>query len=316
MSSAPDHGWHQPVPGPSVTLGWRVLHSWWLLLPLLGFGCLGGFGFLYVGIRTRRAAWWVPGIVYTVLGWGSFILVGESDQESAVSDWAVGLLLAVWAGGILHAALINSSWLRWRAGHRPWYQQPTAVPWPGGPYPPGTLAPPPGAAFPAGPAAVAPTSGGYAPVSPGYPPVVSPAYPPVAGTNPPPADPTYAYGAPPADPTLAAHPGGYFAAGPVAAPVPPAAPPPVPSQQRPTNPLDVNAAEPHELASLPGFDAARAAQVVGERERRGGFGSLAEFAAAANLAPHEYARLRDVLVCAPPAPPAPGQLPHGRVLDV
>ncbi|MER7334894.1 MULTISPECIES: helix-hairpin-helix domain-containing protein [unclassified Micromonospora] len=304
-----------------------MLHSWWLLLPLLGCSCLGGLGFIYVGLRARRAAWWIPGIVYTLVGWTAFVLVGESDKESAVSDWAVGALLAVTAAGILHALLINSAWLRWRAGHRPWYAPQQAAPWPGGPYPPGPLAPPPGLTA-AGPF---PPATGYPPATPAYPsaspayPSASPAYPPgspaypSASAYPLPTYPPVSAGSPPspppADPTLVPHqPADYFGPGPVAAPV---SPPGQPVAGRPSGgPVDVNAAGQDDLAALPGFDPRRAGQVVAERGRRGGFGSLAEFAVAANLAPHEYARLRDVLVCAPPAGPTPGQPPPGRVLDV
>lgn len=341
MSSVPDQGWGAPppVPGPAtpaVSLKWRLLHSWWLLLPALGFSCLGGFGFLYVGLRARRPAWWIPGIVYLVVGWAAFIVVGESDQESALSDWAVGVVLAIWMGSILHAALINPAWLRWRASYRPWYQQPTgAVPWPGGAYPPGPLAPPPGAApaqpatawqYPPGSPAYPPGSSPYPSGSPAYP-AASPVYPPAPSAYPayPPGSPAYppapAYppGSPLPDPTLPAQPpGDFYGAGPVAAPVPAPGQPaaaPVPGQPASPAPVDVNTAGPAEFAALPGFDAQRARQVLTERGRLGGFSSLAEFAGAANLAPHEYARLRDLLVCAPPVPPAPGQ-PSGRVLDV
>ncbi|MFG3697644.1 helix-hairpin-helix domain-containing protein [Micromonospora sp. NPDC047620] len=309
------------------SLKWRVLHSWWLLLPLFGCSCLGGFGFIYVGLRAGRPAWWIPGIVYTVVGWTSFVVVGETDKEAAASDWAVGALLAVTAAGILHAALINSAWLRWRAGHRPWYAPQPAAPWPGGPYPPGPLAPPPGSApagaftpatgpYPPGSPVHAPASSAYPPASPAFPPgspgyPSAPAYPPSAPTYP--LMPT---GSPPADPTMVPHqPVDYYGTGPAAAPV---SRPGEPVTGRPSGgPVDVNAAGHDDLAALPGFDPHRAQQVLAERDRRGGFGSLAEFAAAANLAPHEYARLRDVLVCAPLAGPAPGhQPPLGRVLDV
>lgn len=307
MSSAPSPGWAPPpagpTAGPAVSPRWRLLHSWWLLLPIFGMSCLGGFGFLYVGLRARRAAWWIPGIVYTLLGWTAFVVVGESDEESAVSDWAVGLLLAVWAATILHGALINSAWLRWRAAYRPWYaQQAGATPWPGGAYPTGPLAPPPGG-HPGHP--VAATSGPYPSSSP-YPPT-SPPYP---STSPPYPSTSPGFAPTSPDPTMAAQPpGGYFGAGPVAAPVPSQPAPP-------SGPVDVNTARMEEFAALPGFDPQRARHVLDERHRRGGFASLAEFAAVANLAPHEYARLRDVLVCAPPAAPAPGQPPYGRVLDV
>ncbi|SCF34050.1 Helix-hairpin-helix motif-containing protein [Micromonospora viridifaciens] len=312
MSSAPDQGWGgpPPVPGPAApaaSLGWRLLHSWWLLLPALGFSCLGGIGFLYVGLRARRPAWWIPGIVYLVLGWAAFIVVGESDRESALSDWAAGAVLAIWIGSILHAALINPAWLRWRAGYRPWYQQPAgAASWPGGQDPSGPLAPPPAAApgVPDQPS----TAWQCPPGSPAYPPT-TPAYPPASSAYPP-ASPGYAPAAPAPDPTfLAQPPADFYGPGPAAAPVP------APGQPASPTLIDVNTAGPAEFAALPGFDAQRAHQLLNERDRRGGFSSLAEFAGAANLAPHEYARLRDLLVCAPPVPPAPGQ-PGGRVLDV
>ncbi len=332
MSNAPDPGWphppagHPPVPPsgagpgaapPAASLKWRLLHSWWLLLPILGMSCLGGFGFIYVGFRAKRAAWWIAGIAYTLIGWTAFILVGESD--TAIKEWATGAVLAIWMATIVHAVLINSSWLRWRAGFRPWHAaSPAAGSAAGGAYPPGTLAPPPGLS-PATPAAQSPN---HPPTSPAYPPTpsmqspASPAYPPTSPAYPPaypPASPAYPSAGPGSDPATAAYPtGAYFGPGPVAAPVPAQGQPAAASAGQ----LDVNAARLDDLAALPGFDPQRARYVLTERDRRGGFGGLPEFAAAANLAPHEYARLRDRLVCTPPTGPAPGQPPQGRVLDV
>jgi DNA uptake protein ComE-like DNA-binding protein len=84
--------------------------------------------------------------------------------------------------------------------------------------------------------------------------------------------------------------------------------------------VDVNSAGVDELAALPGFDEARARHVLTQREASRGFGSLAQFAAVAGLAPHEFARVRGVLVCTPIPAPAPGPddgpPPYGRVLDV
>jgi DNA uptake protein ComE-like DNA-binding protein len=80
--------------------------------------------------------------------------------------------------------------------------------------------------------------------------------------------------------------------------------------------VDINTAGLDQLAALPGFDTSRAQNVLAERARRGGFGSVAEFAAVAGLAPHEYAPLRDLLVCSPPPGPYGGPPPQGRVVDV
>ncbi|TCB90984.1 hypothetical protein E0H26_26205 [Micromonospora zingiberis] len=294
MSSAPEPGWpHSPAghpsaghpsaghppaghpsagqtPPPAASFSWRLKHSWWLLLPVLGLSCLGGVGFLYVGLRARRPAWWIAGIGYLLIGWTAFILTGEAQRGSGLADWMAGLVLVVWITSIVHAFMINSAWLRWRAGYRPWYTEQR----PGGPsgaYPPGTLAPPPGLS-PATPPAQ-PTSPGFAPVG------------------------------------SAQQAAAYYGPGPAAATGPA-------QGAGPVGPLDVNAARLDDLAALPGFDPQRARQVLTERDRRGGFGSLTEFTAAAGLAPHEYARLRDLLVCPPPGRPAAGQPPQGRVLDV
>lgn len=278
MSTAPDGGWSPGWPGPAASpaanVWWRVRHSWWLLLPILGFSCLGGLGFIYVGVRARRPAWWLSGIGYLIAGWVGFVVAGSTDQESAVSDWFLGVFMASWLAGIVHACLINSAWLRWRAGYRPWWYAAPAG-WPGG-YPPGPLAPPPGA--PGSPVVGPPTFG-----------VPSPA--------------------------------NYWGPGPATTPVPPTVAPPGADPARPgvaAAPVDVNAAGAEQLAALPGFDAARVARVLAAREARRGFGSVAEFVAAAGLAPHEYARLRDILVCAPPTGPVTGHpgMPSGRVLDI
>ena len=69
-------------------------------------------------------------------------------RRGSAGSWAVGLWVAVWIAGIVHACLINSSWLQWRAHYIPWYAEPTAPPptWQGA-----TPFAPPAPAFPASP---------------------------------------------------------------------------------------------------------------------------------------------------------------------
>ncbi|MFU8870353.1 type II secretion system protein GspK [Micromonospora sp. SL4-19] len=340
MSTGPDGGWPAYPPGPPAAAygpgapatpiadtnpagdwRWRLLHSWWLLLPALGCGCLGGFGFIYVGLRARRPAWWISGIGYALLGWAAFVVVGAADEQSVLSDVAAAATLAIWLGGVVHALLINSAWLRWQATHRSWYQQPTG--WSATGYPPGPLTPPPGpapgsAAWPYG----SPTTGGF-PTSfpPGTPVTGSPAPPTPPGAGgyvapAPPGSPAAGAFAEPGPGTADGHPW-TEASSPAGPGVPGQASSPAGQWDMPRtgSAVDVNTAAAAQLAALPGFDPDRVHRVLAERESRRGFGSVAEFVAAADLAPHEYARLRDVLVCVPPADPAtPGQ-PHGRVLD-
>jgi hypothetical protein len=259
---------------PRPTLGWRIRHSWWLLFPILGFGCLNGIGFIYVGLRTRRPAWWVAGIVYLLAGWAFFILVGTSDPESNASDWFVGGFMAVWIGSLVHACLINSAWLQWRSGYVPWHAQPPMS----GPAGAGYVPPPGPHGMPRLPAGLAPPPQQY------YGPGPAATAMPAPGTTAPPNPPA---SIPAADPST---PGG---------------------------PLDVNTATSEQLAALPGFDQDRVARVRSERQARRGFGSVEEFAAAANLAPHEFVQTRDLLVCVPPATPDwSGSPSPGRILDV
>jgi hypothetical protein len=127
---------------------------------------------------------------------------------------------------------------------------------------------------------------------------------------PPPAGYTLVRAEPPApsDPTnLAPPPGEYDRPGPAARTVPDTA--------RPA-PIDVNSAEARHITTLPGFHPARVKRVLAERRARRGFGSIEEFAAAASLAPHEFVRIRDLVVCTPPPPTRPNRPTQGRILDV
>lgn len=273
MSNAPETGYPptgypSAPPNPAQDAGWRIVHSLWLLLPILGFSCLGGFGFLYVGLRAKRPAWWLSGIVYLLIGWPAFFLVGEQESDSLVSDVAVGVVMAVWIGSIVHAALINPAWLRWRANYRSWYAQPAAPDQLGSHSQPFAAPPPTTALFP---------------------------------------PPTTYYGPGPAAAVSTGSTG----------PARPAEPREAAALESVPETVDVNRVGAEQLAALPGFDLARARHVLAERERRGGFGSVTEFVAVANLAPHEYAPLRDVLVCQPPPPAGfSGLPPQGRVVDV
>ncbi|WP_426506284.1 helix-hairpin-helix domain-containing protein [Dactylosporangium sp. McL0621] len=226
-------------PSPA-SLGWRLRNSWWVLLVVLGVGCLGGTGFLYIGITARRPAWWGLGVAYLVLPWAGLVAINRLGEDSQVSTAIAVTYFALWFASIVHALVLNGSWLRWRAANRPWFEasSPPAAP----------LAPPP--VFAPAPAA-------------------------------------------PLDVNRATS-----------------------VQLAEGARLDVNRATSVQLAEGARLDLPRAERIVADREARGGFRTVEEFAAAAALAPHEFARLRAVLTCTP-RPRAPQSQPPGpgRVLD-
>jgi DNA uptake protein ComE-like DNA-binding protein len=59
----------------------------------------------------------------------------------------------------------------------------------------------------------------------------------------------------------------------------------------------VNTANQRTIARLTGMDRGLAKTVIADRAKRGGFGSLEDFAAAAGLQPHELVRLRAEAFC-------------------
>ena len=120
-------------PGPARKLSWRLLRRLWMLLPVLGFGCLGAAALIFIGARMSRPAVWISGIGYLAISTALFFAIGATDAETALSNWLVGAWLLTWLVTMLHALAINPSWLRWKAGHVPWHAAP-AMP----------LAPPPG----------------------------------------------------------------------------------------------------------------------------------------------------------------------------
>jgi hypothetical protein len=61
--------------------------------------------------------------------------------------------------------------------------------------------------------------------------------------------------------------------------------------------VDVNTANQRTIARLTGMDRGLAKTAIAERTKRGGFGSLEDFAATAGLQPHEIVRLRGEAYC-------------------
>lgn len=123
---------------PLASRSWRALHSAWVLWPLASMGALAWVGFLWVGLRVRRPAWWVAGLAYfavtTLLFFGPF--------DGPAFDALIGAaIVAAWLGSTVHAVAVNPAWLRALAAQqeRPWSAQ----------APSGALRPAPAAPLPA-----------------------------------------------------------------------------------------------------------------------------------------------------------------------
>jgi hypothetical protein len=284
-------------------LGWKFLQSWWVLISLFGFGCFSGAGLVLVGLRARKPAWWGFGLGYLLISTGTIVAyeqVETPEDESSGGGFAA-LWLVLWFVCIVHSFVLNVYWLRWLEQRWAAQHGPAA----------GFGGSPAGFGSPA--AFGSPVAGFGSPAAYGSP--VGPATPysavPFAGS------PTTASSGFPAQqhaaPQYDAQQYGaqqygapqYGAAQQYTVdPVPPTSttPWPAPTPWSPTAPaaVDVNTADAAVLGTLDEFDPARVAYVLSERHRRGGFTSLAEFAATAQLSQQQFDRIQHRLTLSPP----------------
>lgn len=97
------------------------LRTLWMAFLLVPFGWGAGFGFLYAGLRAKRRAWAVFGLIYLLTGLGGLALVA-ADPDGDVDTWrldvGVMLSLATWGVAIAHAFAIRRAYLD-RVGRRP-----------------------------------------------------------------------------------------------------------------------------------------------------------------------------------------------------
>jgi hypothetical protein len=104
------------------------------------------------------------------------------------------------------------------------------------------------------------------------------------------------------------------ASAPGSPPPPPPSPPPPPPPSF-ADPIDVNAASPHDLTTRLGLAADVASAVIAQRDRIGGFSTPDQLMTVAGVPPHVYAGIRDQVVVR--SAPADGDRPltRGRRLE-
>lgn len=285
---------------PQPTLGWNIRQSWWLLVPVGTFGFLGGAALLVVGSRAKRPLWWILGLVHITLSGVALALLDGVGVQEEIATW---LLLTCWLAGSSFAVAINPEYLRFkwnrdRAGAQPSRTTGRTTRTRSGSHLNTRRQPQdrarradgkPGLRTHAGSRNSAKTRGTQASRKSRAARRGSAA---LAGTG------TAAGSVP----SMHSNPaGGASSVGAATAP-----------EAGDTHAVDVNTASARELEALPGFSRTLAEKAVEAREKRGGFSSEQDFAAALDLPPHIFQRLRGRIVCGrtPQSPPS-----FGRIVD-
>jgi hypothetical protein len=263
---------------------WKLRNSTWLLWGILSAGLFTGVGFAIIARHARWRRWWFAAAGWSIVGALIMTLVSLTDSskpQPPVVETLKTVAILVALAGIGHTIWENGRWLRWAA------QNPRGR----NLSPPRVLPPPRSNSTSVRPPSISESTTAAAP--------------PTTAPIPEHQDKSARLGLDRSD----------FFADRQSAVIQPSLPPLQPSQSRPPaslQPLDVNAADATQLATLPGFTIARANAAL-ELRPTAGFPSVDAFAGAARLAPHEFARVRHLLRCSPPVPPAPHTT--GRVLD-
>lgn len=102
---------------------WRRLHSTWLIWPVIGLGMMTGFAFAYIGLRAHKTQWLICGVAYFLVASVVLFSVGTEPDDGPFTI-ADGSLVGLWLVGMVHAALVNRTWLTQlaRTKLRPWYE--------------------------------------------------------------------------------------------------------------------------------------------------------------------------------------------------
>jgi hypothetical protein len=117
-SSTNDTSHQSPtLAGRSVTRGWRVRHSLWILAPVIGFGFFSFLGFAYCAARVRTRAWTVVAVSATLLTVIGYILMATwTDSAGNPTNAATVYMIDLWLASIVFAFIVNRDYLTWRAG--------------------------------------------------------------------------------------------------------------------------------------------------------------------------------------------------------
>lgn len=93
------------------TRSWRLLNSWWVLVPLLSLGYFGWLGFVIAAVRTRHRAYW-----FFAVGYAACLAIwfwsGTRPADSLPGRLVIVPFLASWIAPTVHALVGNRAYLR------------------------------------------------------------------------------------------------------------------------------------------------------------------------------------------------------------
>lgn len=92
---------------PRIGFGWTLLRSAWVIPSIAGAGILTWAGFLFIGIKERRARWLISAAAW--LAWAILLY----NLMRSLPDLPYGApIFFAWVGGIVHSLIANREWLR------------------------------------------------------------------------------------------------------------------------------------------------------------------------------------------------------------
>ena len=258
--------------------GWRRRHSLYVVWALaFGMGCVS---LVYAGGRAKRRDWITWGLVYGVLVVGAFTLVGVTAPDDPTAESSTGQTI----GSVAFFAIWVSSTVHVFVTRKEWLRTKAAMQGEARWYEPTESSTAPVASADLGALGLTDPASDYVAPPPRAP----------SGTPPRRSRPLRAGDATvaPTPPSVARTGGGGN-----------------------SDRIDLNTATLEEIAELPGVGVAIAHRILGERNRRNGFASVDEAAAALDLPPHLRSRLQQTATVSP-IHEGPKNRSPGRVVDL
>ena len=91
-----------------MSKSWRLINSWWIILPFTIFFYWSAF--YYIAATAKNRKWFYYGLIYTI----PFILLisrGHTNFTNPIDNFIMGIVLLFWFVSIGHAFLLRKEYL-------------------------------------------------------------------------------------------------------------------------------------------------------------------------------------------------------------